>query len=88
MKDKGGKNLKISAPAKLIDGPLAISSKQKTYNTHSKQDGIVQLYFIRNLERSSQIKSDFSLGNLSDKAYFFVLISHKTLYCCKQCPAL
>jgi hypothetical protein len=83
MIKKAGENLKISIRAKLIYGPQAIFARNTTYNAHSKQDGIVQLYFIRNPERSSRIKFDFSLGNLSDNTYFFVWISHKTLYCCR-----
>jgi hypothetical protein len=81
---KGGKKLKLSVTAKLIYGSEAISAKKITYNTHSKQDGIVQLYFIRNLERSPSIKFDFFLGNLIDNAYFFAWISHKTLFCWQQ----
>jgi hypothetical protein len=50
---KCGKKSKCPVTAKLIHGSQEISAKKITYNTHSKQDGIVQLYFIRNLERSS-----------------------------------
>jgi len=49
---EASRNLKISPAAKLINGVQTISAKKIQYNTHSNQDGIVQLYFIRNLERS------------------------------------
>lgn len=37
----------------FIHCPEAGYDKEITYNTHSKQDGIVQLYFIRNLQSSA-----------------------------------